>query len=149
MHKVIAERQAQPPRSGVERPLNECSAAKRRSKGNAWLLGVGCSVMMGRSASITGRKIELKDIRRSGESCGRRMRSWETCGTWQGMGSEKSIFQNRLNTRRSVKFGKGDCADRSSLFFSSQSAHRQAQLPRSGVERPRNACSAAQASEQK
>ena len=44
---IITERQAQLPRTWVERLLNTVQQRGRRSKTDAWLLGVSCSVLFG------------------------------------------------------------------------------------------------------
>jgi hypothetical protein len=48
MNFIMTERQAQLPRTWVERLLNTVQQRGRRSKVDAWLLGVSCSALLGR-----------------------------------------------------------------------------------------------------
>src|SRR5260221_174360 len=95
----MAERQAQLPRSGVERPRNAVLQRGRRNKSNAMRLGVSCSVLLGLSPRVNFRKSAIatgrfsKSIintlsenqterRRSSE----RLKSYKTDQTSQGRG---------------------------------------------------------------
>ena len=52
----MAERQAQLPRTRVGRLLNTVQQRGRRSKTDAWLLGVSCSVLLGQCSYILKKK---------------------------------------------------------------------------------------------
>ena len=56
-----AERQAQLPRYGVERLQNAVLQRGRRSKSNAWLLGVSCSALFGFIDIKMGERLSSRD----------------------------------------------------------------------------------------